>query len=407
MKLAIGQFIAHPSRLVQISAVFYILHFLIQGKIAGAELGAFWAILFLGWAIARGEARFSWHLLYFPLILYGAVSTFTAMIAFRRIHQGLEGMLWFKMLLFPCAVILYRSLPRLREFMLNYVFVLFGGGMAVWALIEFFIFGQRDLDNRVNGPATHVMTFSNLILPMALVFVVVWLHQKKWWQAVLAVLITTAVLLTFTRSAWFGWLAAVIVLLMLTRSQIRYYFPAAVLLFLTFMPMSLFARLTSTFDPKLESNFDRVRMIQAGVELIKDYPVFGVGPGNVKELYSLYKKQDAPRIRPPHLHNNVIQLWAERGIAGLFAYVLLKVLFLRDCFRARRGPMRMYGDIGIAVTVALTVAGFFEFNFGDTEVFYLTMNLYAFVVTAIEREEPQREEMPMASLDSPRLVPAQ
>ena len=385
-------FIDHPSKLVRTAAILYLLHFLLECKIALGELTAFWAIFFLGWAIARREARFSWHILYFPLILYGAVSTVSALFADRRIHQGLEGMLWFKMLIFPCAVILYRTLPRLRELML-YASVLFGGGMAVWGLLEFFVLGQRSLETRMTGPSSHVMTFSNLILPMSLVFLVLWFYQRKWWQLAVGILITFTLLLTLTRSVWLGWTAAVFVLLMLTRTQIRYYVPALLLLFVSFLPLPLFSRLMSTFDTKQESNFDRLRMLEAGVEMIKDQPVLGVGPANVKEIYSLYKKHDAPRTRPPHLHNNVVQLWAERGVLGLTAYLLFIALFLRECARGRRGPNAMYADIGIAVTVALTVAGLFEFNWGDTEVFYLTLNVFALVATAIERAEPLPNEV--------------
>src|SRR5215212_5459372 len=363
--------ITHHSLLIRSAAILYFLHFLFQPKPAGVELGAFFVVLLVAWAIGRGDVRFSWHILYFPLILYGVVSTLSSMFVDRRIHQGFEGMLWFKMLVFPAAVILYRELPRLRELML-YAWVIFGGGMAIWGLLEFFFLGQRDLDHRMTGPTSHVMTFSNLVLPMSLAFLILWLYERKWWQLAVGLLITLSLLLTLTRSVWLGWTAAVFVLLMITRTQIRYYIPAALLLFLCFMPMSLFSRFVSTFDMKQESNFDRVRMVQAGVEMIRDFPVFGVGPGNVKEVYALYKKQDAPRVRPAHLHNNVVQLWAERGILGLTAYILFFVLFLRECARGRSGPSRTFADIGIAVAVALTVAGLFEFNFGDTEVFYLT-----------------------------------
>ena len=387
-----SSFITHHSSFVNAAAILYILHFLLECKIALGELTAFWSIFFLGWAIARREARFSWHILYFPLILYGAISTISALLADRRIHQGLEGMLWFKMLIFPCAVVLYRTLPRLREFML-YASVLFGGGMAVWGLLEFFVLGQRGLENRMTGPSSHVMTFSNLILPMSLVFIVLWFYQRKWWQLAVGILITFTLLLTLTRSVWLGWSAAVFVLLMLTKTQIRYYVPAILLLFVSFLPLPLFSRMMSTFDTKQESNFDRLRMLEAGVEMIKDQPVLGVGPANVKEVYSLYRKHDAPRARPPHLHNNVVQLWAERGVLGLTAYILFIALFLRECARGRRGPARMYADIGIAVTVALTVAGLFEFNWGDTEVFYLTLNLFALVATAVERTEPLPNEV--------------
>ena len=85
------------------------------------------------------------------------------------------------------------------------------------------------------------------------------------------------------------------------------------------------------------SNLDRIRMAEAGVEIIKDYPLLGVGPANVKEVYPLYRKHDAPRFRIPHLHNNVIQLWAERGVLAS-PRTSCSSLFLRECARGWRGP---------------------------------------------------------------------
>jgi O-antigen ligase len=132
-------------------------------------------------------------------------------------------------------------------------------------------------------------------------------------------------------------------------------------------------------------------MLEAGVEMIRDHPVLGVGPANVKDAYALYRKHDAPRPRPPHLHNNVIQLWAERGVIGLAAYLLLLALFVRECVKAWHAPQRPWAEAGIAVVVSLAVAGLFEFNFGDTEVFYTMLNLFALVAVRIERPEPMNE----------------
>ena len=126
-------------------------------------------------------------------------------------------------------------------------------------------------------------------------------------------------------------------------------------------------------------------MAQAGAEIIKDYPTLGVGPAAVKEIYPLYRKEDAPRFRPPHLHNNIVQLWAERGILGLSAYVLLVGLFLRECARGWRGPRSEFAQAGVAIAVGLAYAGMFEFNFGDTEVFYLMLELFALMVAFIEQ----------------------
>ena len=119
--------------------------------------------------------------------------------------------------------------------------------------------------------------------------------------------------------------------------------------------------------------------------MIKDFPVVGVGPAYVKEVYPLFRRADAPRFRTPHLHNNVIQLWAERGILGLLAYVTLIALFLRECARGWNGPNREFAQAGLAITVGLAVAGLFEFNFGDTEVFFLMLELMALMVAFLER----------------------
>jgi O-antigen ligase len=384
---------AGGSAIVRAAAAYYFLTLVFQGKIATVELGAFLIIFCTGWAIARRELRFSAHILYLPLLLYGIVSTVSALSAGRRIHAYGEAMLWFKMLIFPAALILLRSLPQLRRFAV-YGHAVFAFYVSAWGLAEFFLLDRRDLEHRINGPTTHVMTFSGLILPLSLLLLLHWWHQRKPWQLVLAGMSTLALLLTFTRSVWLGWLAAVAVVMLASRARLAFYALPALILFVTFLPLSLFSRLVSTFDLQQSSNFDRIRMVEAGAEMIKDFPLLGVGPGNVKEVYALYRRQDAPRPRPPHLHNNAVQLWAERGVLGLGAYLMLLGLFLRECIRGWRSGRKMWAEIGVAVAVSLTVAGLFEFNFGDTEVFYILLNLMALVVASLE-PGPNEPVMPV------------
>ena len=373
--------------LLRWAVFFYLGHLIFQGKIAGSELGAFGAIFCVGWAAVRKEIDLRWHILCYPLAIYGIASTLSALLSFRRIHQGAEGMLWFKMLIFPCALTLLLAIPILREWAL-WAHMIFGSGIAIWGLIEYFFFDQRDLEHRINGPSTHVMTYSGLLLPLSLLFLVLYVHRRQWPILVSAILTSSAILLTFTRSVWLGWLIAVGLLLLVTRWRWLFYAIPLLLLFVTFMPEPLFGRLWSTFSTTQSSNLDRIRMLEAGVEIIRDYPLLGVGPANVKEIYPLYKKHDAPRFRPPHLHNNVVQIWAERGILALAGYLLLLALFVRECIRKWRGPGRMWAEAGVAVTVGLTYAGLFEFNFGDTEVFYLMLDLYALVIASLLTAEP-------------------
>jgi O-antigen ligase len=211
-----------------------------------------------------------------------------------------------------------------------------------------------------------------------------------WLLAGVAV-VTFALLLTFTRSAWVGWVVATTILLISKRPRMLIFAAPAVVFFITFMPLPLFGRLVSSFDTRQSSNLDRIRMIQAGVEMIKDYPLLGVGPANVKEVYPLYRKPDAPRFRIPHLHNNLVQLWAERGVLAIVAYLIFLGLFLRECARAWNGPASRFAEIGVAVTFGLAAAGLFEFKFGDTEVFWILLDICALVVACTEQARLSNE----------------
>jgi len=376
---------------VVLTILFYLGHLFFQGWILSSELCVLGVLLCAIVAFHRRDLRPSFHILFYPLLVYCLVSSISALMAERAIHSTAESALWGKTLLFPTVLILYRTFPRTRDLSLK-MMLFFGFFISAYGLFQYFILAQRDLEHRITGPASHVMTFSGLLLVISLMALVLWLHDVR--NPVLAgvtAITCFSLLLTFTRSVWIGWGAAVVMLLALRRPRWLIFAPGVALLVLSFLPLPLFGRLVSVFDTKQSSNLDRIRMVQAGVEIIKDYPLLGVGPANVKEVYPLYRKHDAPRFRIPHLHNNVVQLWAERGVLGLAAYLLLLGLFLRECVRGWRGPAKEWAEAGVVVTVGLAAAGLFEFNFGDTEVYWMMLDVFALVVAWLERPQPANE----------------
>lgn len=381
----LGELKSQP-RALRFAAALYLLHILAQGKTALSELTAFLALVFLGFAIGRGNVRPTFHIIYFPLFLYAAASTLSAVVNGATIHAFADAITWFKIMLFPAALILFRSIPALRHLALR-TQIFFAVIISINGIVEYLSQDQSTLENRITGPVSHVMTFSGLLLPPALLLLVLAFHRRRPWLIASAALLSLALFLTYTRSVWLGWAIAAVLLLVLERPRWIPVALAAGLIFLTFMPMSFFGRLVSTFDVEQSSNLDRIRMAEGGVEMIKDYPVMGVGPAYVKEVYPLYRRADAPRFRIPHLHNNILQLWAERGVLGLTAYLLLIGLFLRECIRGWNGPNREFAQAGVAITVGLAVAGLFEFNFGDTEVFFMTLGLMALIVAFLERPD--------------------
>jgi putative inorganic carbon (hco3(-)) transporter len=387
-----------PNPLVA-ATIAYLGHLLLAPFVFDSELWVFVMFLAFFMALGRHLIRLSFHILYLPLILYGIASTASA-LARSSMHMWGDSVTWGKMFLLPATLILFRAVPRMHTLAVR-MFLFFAFGTGVVVIFQYFALGLRDLEHRVTWPASHVMTLAGMLVGASVFAVALWLHDlRNPWLAATAILSSFGVLLTYTRSAWIGWVAAVLVLvIMKTPRAVAWAVPVA-LIAVSFAPLPFFSRLISSFDARQSSNLDRIRMFEAGVEIIKDYPVLGVGPANIKEVYPLYRKHDAPRFRIPHLHNNFVQIWAERGVLAVAAYLMLLAVFVGLCWSAARkrrfesggsAAALRYAEAGIAVAVALTAAGLFEFNFGDTEVFWLLLDVMAMVVFALERPQPSNE----------------
>jgi putative inorganic carbon (hco3(-)) transporter len=92
----------------------------------------------------------------------------------------------------------------------------------------------------------------------------------------------------------------------------------------------------------------------------------------VERLYPQYRGPDAVKPVNPHLHNNPLQIAAERGLPALAIWLWFLVALVRDLWkRFAGGRHRELGAAALATIVALLSAGLFEYNFGDSEVLML------------------------------------
>lgn len=182
-----------------------------------------------------------------------------------------------------------------------------------------------------------------------------------------------ALLVSRTRNAWLGALVGLALLALLRAPRALILLPAGVGLVLLLRPPQVIERLTLSDA----SSRDRFYMWQAGFDMIRDKPVFGQGPGMVAAVYPQYRWPEAPNPAAPHLHDNFIQLAAERGVPCLLFWAWLILLLLRDAWRAARHPSsaeaRGCGVAALAVLGAVIAAGAFEYNFGDSEVLMFTL----------------------------------
>jgi O-antigen ligase len=174
-----------------------------------------------------------------------------------------------------------------------------------------------------------------------------------------------ALVLSRTRGAWLGALAGLAVVAVLRAPRTLWLLGAAVLGLLLLRPAPLVDRLTVTDA----SSWDRYYMWQAGIDMILEKPIFGQGPGRIQDVYPGFRWPQAPNPEAPHLHDNAMQIAAERGLPCLIFWIWMMAAAMADALSlARRGPERDSGGAAFAVLTAVMLAGAFEYNFGDSEV---------------------------------------
>ena len=199
-----------------------------------------------------------------------------------------------------------------------------------------------------------------------------------------------ALLISRTRNAWLGTLAGLAAIALLRAPRLLWGLAGACLLVLVLRPEPVMVRLTVTDA----SSRDRYFMWQAGIDMIRDRPVFGQGPRMVESNYPVYRWPGAPNPATPHLHNNVLQIAAERGLPCLAWWLWWMAAAMGDALReARRRAWTAVGSF--ALLVAVMVAGLFEYNFGDSEILMLLLIVSA-LPYALRRE--RGEEIPAPAL---------
>jgi O-antigen ligase len=79
-------------------------------------------------------------------------------------------------------------------------------------------------------------------------------------------------------------------------------------------------------------------MAKAGVEMIAARPLLGVGPDVIPQRYPIYREPTAPRFWVPHLHANLLQIAAERGLPALVLALPFYVGAGEEAGEAREPP---------------------------------------------------------------------
>ncbi len=332
-----------------------------------------------GWAWARGQVvpRPLVGPLSAPMLVFVAASLASALFSWDPVVsvQQLPRLVVF--LLVPLSASLLTPLwwSRLVWGLAAATLVL-----SLWGLWQY-LHGYNSLEQRIRGPLSHYMTYAGWLLLAVSVLLAVALLARwpaRWVLLVPAALAVVALGLSYTRSAWVGLGVAVLVLAACYHRRLLVAYPLLALVILLLAPQAVRQRVVSIVDLRQPANFDRLCMVYSGWQMVRDHALTGVGLDMVATAYPLYRRDDAPRYRVPHLHNNLLQIAAERGLVAAGAYLWFVGGFLVLSWRALPQlavASRPYVAAALTAVAASSAAGLFEYNFWDAELQYLTLVL--------------------------------
>jgi O-antigen ligase len=261
---------------------------------------------------------------------------------------------------------------------------------------------------RVEGFMAHYMTQAGILaLFGAFALGMIFLGRGRIriaWSAGF-VLAAAALFLTYTRSSWIGLAVGLSVVILFWKPKALLLVPILAGLAFVAAPRPLKDRVIGVFTTRNISNTARVQYAKAGLKIIRDYPLFGTGPDTVDMVFQnpKYGLGEFAK-RNVHLHSNIIQIAAERGplaLAAWLAFVGMAAAGLWRLAKFQKGgreaadPARAVAAGSIAALAAFFVAGFFEYNFGDSEITTLLLIVLALPFSAskifAERNLPPRK----------------
>lgn len=193
--------------------------------------------------------------------------------------------------------------------------------------------------------AGYLIIFLPIAFAVARATIDPWLRRLAWTALAIG---TAAFVLTFSRAGWMGLAAAIAFYLFAGGTVRRRYAPLILIAGLA----AVLVVFNAHHNPA--ENYTRLSIWQAGLEIVRRFPLTGVGPFDFARVYALVRLPDGDPTAF-HAHSFLLTIFAETGLVGLLAVAVAWWRFavaLRD--RLRHANAR---NATIALAIAAGLAG--------------------------------------------------
>jgi len=366
------------STLLPIFIAFYLLFSMIS--ISLSQIFLFFSFLFWLGMLIKEKQKFTFPTFFWPLIAYVALSLLS--VAFS-VNPKISLKDSKELLLFLIVLIVYTCFFNTKiANKVNLALLLSGYTTCLYSF--FFYFFKAKPWDRIEGFMTHSLTQGGVLLLFSCMALSVLLFSRDkirylWGFGFL--LSIFALVLTRSRSAWIGLILSVCFILVLYKPKTLIFVPIAIGLLYFISPQQIKKRALTIFNPSSKSDKLRIEYAKVGLKIISEYPFFGTGPDTVDIVYQDPKyglSEDAKKN--VHLHNNILQTAAERGVPTLIVwltFMIMTFLMLLKLIKNKDPTLLPFAIAALAALIGLNVAGLFEYNFADSEI----TALFLYIIT--------------------------
>ncbi len=329
---------------------------------------------------------------FWPLIAYAFLTVLSSFFSLDPAVSLLDSR---ELLLFLVVPLVYTGISRERD-LKNANLALLASASINSLYSIFYFFFRAAPEERITSFMDHYMTQAGMLLlfcSLALSLLLFSKEKSRYFWGGGFVLALFALALTLTRSAWVGLAVAIVLILYLYRPLTLLLVPLFLGLFLLFSPQYMKKRAYDIFSLKDLSNIHRIEYLKVGVQIIGEYPLLGTGPNMVHDVFQNPKYDLTDQARENvHLHNDFIQIAAERGIPALLAWLAFLVWAFLSLLRLLKKNGTLLKPLTVAALAALAsllTAGLFEYNFGDSEITILFLYILSlpFVLARIRESK--------------------
>jgi len=330
-----------------------------------------------------------------PVAIIGAMAAYTGYRLLSMIVVGSDVLMIKEDWLFLMVIIggvMFRdmkNLTRVLDIFAAGAFIM--GSYGIWqhfvgvdlyhrVLLDKMVFGYRTIGN-----FSTYLTFSGFFA-VASIFLVPAAFAatskiRRLYYLVTSQIGLACILFNYSRSTIIALVFGIIVLVLLISARYRKWVSLALLVTLTIgiviSPDSLnrFKNIGKTEFTMNRANA-RLAIWNTTLSMIKEDPVFGIGPGNFHEKYKFYRENRTGKDLS-HAHNDILNVAAESGVPCSLLYLILWFLVLLYLYKGYvRCPEGFQKGLllgAFLASVVFFIMSQFEAYFADEEVRMLLM----------------------------------